>query len=328
MSRYWARMRVTYFIIAIIQILFGLWVSSRFPNSLTPIVPPMPRDSTCKKHDCHKHGTCLLGKCFCRPGYEGIDCEINLNQSTAAESCANNDRCFFHPLYGIGEVSLERWEAAASAELSVWATHRGFNDRWKDHLAGFDNYKMLPNDLGNMIEMGCGPYTQTLSILRLRNKHVNIRKLTLSDPNANEYMNQVKQCSYKNGTLIGFNYIPTTIITLKSEEMLSYTDTFDTILMINVLEHVQNAYQILQNLYMALTVNGTLIFAERWWDQLYEKNNYKMDNIHPIRIKYYVWKWFTDHFIPLYDARNHESFLKYEYNGSYFIGRKITNPSF
>ena len=309
-------------ILIIINLLLGWWIFPRFVDDRTHMVSRLTlRDVTCQQHDCHKHGTCLIGKCFCHSAYEGIDCEISSNGSTI-ERCVNNDRCFYHPLYGIGEVSVERWNRAISAERALWANHRGFNDRWDDHLAGFNNYKMLPNDLGNMIEMGCGPYTQTLSILRLRNKHVNITQLTLSDPNAKKYMTEVKQCSYKNGTLIGFNHIPTTIIALKSEEMYSYTNTFDTILMINVLEHAQNAYQILQNLYNALKMNGLLIFAERWWDHLYEDENYEIDPLHPIRVKFYVWKWFTDHFIALYDARNHESFLKHGYNDSYFIGRK------
>ena len=320
MFRYSAKMRAMWSVIVIIQIVFGLWVLERFAKHLPTTIQFKRRDSTCKRHDCRGHGTCLIGKCFCRLSYEGIDCESS-NQSPV-QLCMTDDRCLAHPLYGIGEVPLERWKAAVSIERNLWVNHDGFDDRWNDHLAGFDNYKMLPNDLGNMLEMGCGPYTQTLSILRLKEKHVNISRLTLWDPNANIYMKQVKYCSYKTGTLEGFDYFPTRIITSKSEEMHSYINEFDTILMINVLEHVQNAYQILQNLYNALKVDGILIFGERWWDHLYESGNYQTDNMHPIRIKYYVWKYFTDHFSPLYDARNHRSYLKYGHNGSYFIGRK------
>lgn len=104
--------------------------------------------------------------------------------------------------------------------------------------------------------------------------------------------------------------------------MRSYTNEFDTSLMTNVLEHVQNAYQILQNICNSLRPGGILIFGERWWDQLYTNENYQTDTQHPIRIRYYVWKWFTDHFEKIYDARNHQSYLKYGNNGSYFIGRK------
>ncbi|UJR13233.1 hypothetical protein I4U23_000255 [Adineta vaga] len=279
------------------------------------------RDLTCYRHTCSKHGTCLIGKCFCQSGYDGIDCEKILQQRKIKSCIKNNDdTCFIHPLYGIGEVPVERWKMAVTKERSVWNTQH--HDRWHDHLAGFHNYEMLPNELGDMVEVGCGPFTQTLSILRLKNKQVNIKKLTLWDPNAKDYMKRVKHCSYKNGTLRGFDFIPTTIVSAPSEEMNIYINAFDTILIINVLEHVQNAFQILQNIYNSLRPNGILIFGERWWDYLYVNEKYHVETIHPIRIKYYVWKWFTDHFEPIYDERNHRSYLKYGHNGSYFIGRK------
>ncbi|CAF0945751.1 unnamed protein product [Adineta ricciae] len=282
---------------------------------------PTRRDLTCQHHDCSQHGTCLIGKCFCQVDYDGIDCE-RISYQPKRKSCIDNndDTCFIHPIYGIGQVPAKRWKAALKTERSVWSTQS--NDRWNDHLAGFDHYKTLPNDLGEMIEMGCGPFTQTLSILRLPKKKVNITKLTLWDPNANDYIKRVKYCSYKNGSLIGFSSIPTTIVSAPSEDMNIYLNAFDTILMINVLEHVQNAFQILQNLYNSLRPNGILIFGERWWDYMFNTEKYGGDVLHPIHIKYYVWKWFTDHFEPIYDARNHQSYSKYGHNGSYFIGRK------
>ena len=279
------------------------------------------RDSTCQRHVCNHHGTCLLGKCFCWAGYVGVDCTIRLKYSLDF-SCVDNDKCFIHPIYGIGEISQERWQKARSAEQAIWIKHRGSNDRWIDHLVGFDYYKKLPVDLGSMIEIGCGPYTQTLSILRLKYKHVQIHNLTLLDPNADVYMKQVKQCSYINGSLKRFEFIPTTIITGRSEDMDMLVGKFDTVLMVNVLEHVQNAYKILQNIYNALRVDGLLIFAERWWDDFVEDRKSPYEELHPIRIRYSVWKWFTDHFISIYDARNHHSFTTYGHNGSYFIGRK------
>ena len=302
------------------------WVYSNFIQETDIHFWEGTRDLTCARHDCNHHGTCLIGNCFCWPGYEGNDCEsIGNKSSTTLCDGDSNDKCFIHPVYGIGEVSLKRWTRAASQENDFWVIHVQHEDRWGDHLAGFDNYKLLPNDLGDMVELGCGPFTQTLSILRRTDKNVNIRKLTLWDPNAKDYMKRVKHCTYKSGTLEGFSQIPTVIVTAPSENMRSYTNEFDTILMINVLEHVQNAYQILQNIYNSLRPGGILIFGERWWDQLYTTENYHTDTLHPIRIRYYVWKWFTDHFDKIYDARNHQSYLKHGHNGSYFIGRKRKN---
>ncbi|CAF3213719.1 unnamed protein product, partial [Rotaria sp. Silwood2] len=148
---------------------------SIFLRELKTTIWPTQRDLTCNLHNCDKRGTCLIGKCFCWPGYGGIDCETAWNQSIG-DLCVGNsdDKCFIHPLYGIGEVSVERWKKAASREGNFWVINVQHEDRWGDHLAGFDNYKLLPNELGNMVELGCGPFTQTLSILRLKGKHVNI----------------------------------------------------------------------------------------------------------------------------------------------------------
>ena len=40
----------------------------------------------------------------------------------------------------------------------------------------------------------------------------------------------------------------------------------DTLMIVNVLEHVNNAIAILRNVYNALRPGGLLIFSDRWWD--------------------------------------------------------------
>ena len=90
-------------------------------------------------------------------------------------------------------VDRERWERAQAWELAFWqrdqkrtglrriaypilrpllaavgskrATGDDWNLWWRDQL---DGYRFLPDDLGDFIELGCGPYTNTRLILNGR----------------------------------------------------------------------------------------------------------------------------------------------------------------
>ncbi|CAF1145919.1 unnamed protein product [Rotaria sordida] len=289
---------------------------------VSPIILYDNIDPTCRTTNCNKHGTCLIGKCFCYPGYTGNNCSQQWNLSAPKSCTATSDDCFYHPEYGIGEISYDRWMHALSAEKKMWGGNAR-DDRSSDHLAGFNNYKELPNNLGDVLELGCGPFTQTRPILNLKNRQFYIKSITLWEPSAIHYVQYVKHCVYKNGKIIGFPNI-TTIIVSAGAEQLRFMNSYDTIIIINVLEHVQNAYEILQNIYNALRPNGTLVLGERWWDHYnWNTSTTNLDRIlHPIRIKYRVWEYFTNFFKPLYDARNHHSYLQYGGNGSYYIGTK------
>ncbi|CAF1099229.1 unnamed protein product [Rotaria sordida] len=280
-------------------------------------------DRTCRTINCNKHGTCLIGKCFCYPGYKGNDCTQQWDLPSPKSCTATSDDCFYHPEYGIGEISHDRWMHAISSEKSAWSGTKRSDDRSSDHLAGFNYYKELPNNLGDVLEVGCGPFTQTRPILNLKNRQFDIKSITLWEPSAIYYVQYVKNCVYKNGKINGFPNL-TTIVVSAGAEQLRFMNSYDTIIMINVLEHVQNSYEILQNIYNALRPNGILVLGERWWDHYnWHISSITADRVlHPIRIKYRVWQYFTSFFKPLYDARNHRSYLKYRGNGSYYIGRK------
>jgi len=73
-------------------------------------------------------------------------------------------------------------------------------------------------------------------------------------------MASVTNCAYKDSKL---RSRPVNIVPLGAE-LLNATEAYDTIIMINVLEHVQNIYTILENVHRALKPGGVLIYNDRW----------------------------------------------------------------
>ena len=120
-------------------------------------------------------------------------------QSTQAAglSRARHEVCaFYEPAYGILRVDDQRWRAAQSHEATLWteAPRGQTTDRNAHHAAHFGNYAALPESLGHVVELGCGPYTQLQTILRPSSRVVSI---TLVDPLAVHYQAHAKGCTYK-----------------------------------------------------------------------------------------------------------------------------------
>lgn len=109
--------------------------------------------------------------------------------------------------------------------------------------------------------------------------------------------------------------------------------------MINVLEHVENAFEILQKLFIALKPGGLLIFADRYWDH-YNFYGQKVIGIeeplsgpsydwrkldrayHPIRMKEVIFIHFFSKFEIMMDRRDAPHDLARGETSSYFIGKK------
>ncbi len=104
---------------------------------------------------------------------------------------------------------------------------------------------------------------------------------------------------------------------------------FDSLMMINVLEHIENLFIVLQNIYNALVPGGILIFNDRWWDA-YNHNipvskdtQEGLDHIyHPIRCHRNVFDHFLSKFEIIFQSVDPLSITKYNGHGIYFIGRK------
>ena len=120
--------------------------------------------------NCNMHGENLIGRCFCLPGWTGKMCEHQLQQPV---TCTNrDDRCFFTEEAGVFAVSYDRWHLSQETEKSTWNMHvKVSNDRVGDHMQGFSEYKHVGPDglnLGMFMEVGAGPWTQSLFMMEKR----------------------------------------------------------------------------------------------------------------------------------------------------------------
>lgn len=221
----------------------------------------------------------------------------------AAEALKNvNDSRYYDEVNGITQVDQERWQEAQQFEESGWIQcwSSMTDDRAEEHATIFDNYKTLPHDLGRVLEIGCGPFTQVKRILHGRTA----TSIMLTDPLINAYLDHMANCTYRqplHGIL--------TIIQAAPAEALVDTDFFDTIVCINVLEHVFDADAVLHNIRLALKVGGIVVMGERTYDDFDPHQHYDVG--HPIRIKSIVLKRFMEDFEILYQ------------NGDYFIAKKV-----
>jgi len=299
-----------------------------------------------KLQNCHSNGRCLLEKCICNSGWTGeycsepvdypvepcvpLNCYYDKTNAECTENCdigyfCNgdcSDGCLYHPEFGVMSVPVERWKLAQKNELGLWVGNPDDTDRNSYHQYHFKNYEFLPtNQLGNVLEMASGPYTQLKTILNVTG--ASVKSITLLEPQVLEYIQTVPGCSYKDGTLSGH---PVTFI-VGGAEAMPMGEMFDTVIMINGIEHVQDAITVLHNLYHAIKPGGYLI----WHEQYYETYTGKPFVIHPdlrdfiyhpIRIKKHVFEWFLlDHFTTIFLATDVE-YSTMRDPGIYFIGRK------
>jgi SAM-dependent methyltransferase len=294
---------------------------------------------------CSGRGENTVGKCFCAPGFTGEHCE--LADTTPVPPCTHHDdRCFYSPVSGVMAISVARWLVAQRAE-GAWAAnsaqktaHSKLGDRVEEHMRDFGDYRSVAPDganLGVTLELGAGPWTQSVWMLRARKYSVS--KLVLLDPGAMHYSREVKSSLYRSGEVdIGAGgVVRPVVINAGAEDIDFIRGTIDTLVMINVLEHVLNAPVILRAIFNALKPGGVLIFNDRWWDAegppgatrgLLASHSADMQGLdvifHPVRLRLAVIDQFLSGFSILHEARNEASasFKHRKYNGTYFIGRK------
>jgi len=185
-------------------------------------------------------------------------------------------------------------------------------------------------NLGNFIEVGAGPWTQSLWMIQQRKFQV--ENYVIMEPGASSYMNTVETCVYRDGEVRGFEG-RTLIINAGAERLDVFDQAFDTLMMINVIEHVENGIRILRNINNALKPGGLLIFNDRWWDSEgppgKKRSLFDLDVLyHPVRMKQAVFDQFLSGFDKIYERRDQEaeSFRRHKYTGTYFIGRKKAAP--
>ena len=210
--------------------------------------------------------------------FDGADAEVMFSNK--------NDVANFKETIGINCVDKNRWKEAQYYEKKTWCESNGkycMDDRNNVHFINFDSYKILPsivkNDC-NVIELGCGPYTNLRSILPILRK--NIINLDLLDPLTNDYILTSPNCSYKSGTL-NFTKVktyPYAIEEFKPER------TYDLVVMINVLEHCYDVDKIFEKIQDMLNPGGIFVFGDRFYADNVIKD--LVENVydagHPIRL--------------------------------------------
>jgi SAM-dependent methyltransferase len=198
-----------------------------------------------------------------------FDENMPTNMLSSGKNCPNDDTskgaskcaylCFSHEVTGVAQIPLSLWKIVQKNEFDVWKGSYGSSDRGGEHIEGFGQYASLPDNLGNYLEIGCGPYTQTQFIINHQ-----FKSITLLDPGANNYIKHTPGCTYKNGTLKGKKV---DVLSFGGEKLEDekYKEAFDTILAINVVEHVWDAFKFFNNIYNALKPGGIVIYHDRFY---------------------------------------------------------------
>ena len=234
-------------------------------------------------------------------------------------------------------VSQKRWREAQNFELNVWKRQ---NARWykavakvrhlfnkNAHLPGddwngwwleqFAGYAQLPQEIDNAIELGCGPYTN----MRLICANRSINYVMCSDPLALDYIKFKGQWlaeSHKQGAIIVDNH--------PLEDCPYATDYFDLVVLINVLDHVQDARVSIEHALRIVKTGGYFVFGQDLTDDE-DIRNTPEDVGHPIRLHHTdIDQWLND---SRFDIKLHKLLSREEgrnptaHYGTYvFIGRK------
>ena len=315
-------------------------------------------------NQCQQHQVCFLGKCYCLPGWSGVECQRSVRfskidgalcpnfsnieqvQNTVLwdfpqdkchipfndpKSCAIH--CFWQEDAGIVQVSVGTWMKVSLSEAihhEIGAGKWGpdvfllpeSNTRFHEFSHAFDNYKQLPQNLGRFIEIGAGLYSQLINLMRCR-PDTEISQIYFAEPNIFRYLSN-PDCTYKNATLIGGHRVH--LLSVLVEELPAY-DFFDTLMVINVLEHVRNGFTFLTSIHKALKPGGILIFSERYFEDPDQASTAVLGpaTLHPVRVKRNVLLHFFRLFdiILLKDFQTPESFRRnLNETGYHIIGRK------
>lgn len=228
-----------------------------------------------------------------------------------------NDLNFFNEVeQGIHKVTHERWKLAQKYERKTWMENSWINDdRNHEHLERFDFLKSIKeSNIKEIIELGCGPFTN----MRLISNILKPEKITLLDPLISEYLNH-PNCAYKTGSLNGYDVN----LICSSIEISDIRNTFDAVVMINVIEHCFDVDSIFYKIESILKKNGYFIFSDVYFSdvKLLATNIY--DAGHPLRLSKNKLEKLLEPFEVIYEKRYNGLYSQELRNDIYFIGKKI-----
>ena len=277
-------------------------------TAISPAALPDGKKTTNNTQDqaCSDKGWLLFGQCFCAPGWNGLKCEAAWD--TPVPGCGDyNDACYFHPTYGVGVVGEDRWKGAQQAESKTWSDHSRKSDRQDEHARYFANWGSLvvgEHDLGDVLEIGCGPFTNTRTLLQRTG--LKPRSITLVDPLIDEYMKTNPGCAYKDGSLEGHK---TFFVRAGAETFDPAGRQYDTVILVNMIEHVQNAFVAYQQAWKAIRPGGLVIFHERFWQGYtgHGKDVKREFDLHPIRLNLFFAHKFSTQFDLIHEHEHEDA---------------------
>jgi SAM-dependent methyltransferase len=200
----------------------------------------------------------------------------------------------------VRNVSAERWREAQRWELALWqegqrkhgwkrlvwpfvapalralnwkcAWGDDWNHWWEDQ---FEGYRFLPPRLGDYIELGCGPYTNTRLILHEREAS----RVVCSDPLIRSYI------TFR-GRWLAEAYAAhrLEVDDHAIEESPFAPATFDVVVMINVLDHVRDSDLCIRNAIELLRPGGYFLIGQDLSDAE-DLAQHPYDVGHPIRLR-------------------------------------------
>jgi SAM-dependent methyltransferase len=201
--------------------------------------------------------------------------------------------------HGLDAVDKDRWQRAQQWELEFWqraqqktgwkkvafkvarpflaaiqsrrATGDDWNHWWREQ---FDDYSFLPENMGQYIELGCGPYTNTRLVLR---DHTADR-VVCSDPLADEYLKfkgRWLSDAHRKGDIEVDNH--------PIEELPYEPGTFDVVVIINVLDHVMDADACMKTAIGLLKPGGIIVFGQNLANPEMRGKHEWFEEGHPIR---------------------------------------------
>jgi len=256
------------------------------------------------------------------------ECEVN-HWARQPKSCSIF--CNWAEDAGITMVSNSLWKQVSQNKLKHHYSYKGTKPsdfpegqtRWREHANGFENFRDLPTQsLGDYLEVGAGMYTQLWNILEKR-PDVLPSTITLVEPNIQKYL-ELAGCVYKTKEMHG---IEVKLVDGTVETLVQEASSYDTVLVMNVIEHVVDASEFLTSVYQALRPGGVLIWGERYFEDPDESSTKVLGpaTLHPIRLT----RKYTDHFLSYFDpiyTSNYDTpenqARGFEEQGYFFMGKK------
>lgn len=218
---------------------------------------------------------------------------------------------------GTTGVSRDRWIEAQEWEREFWErqeAHRGWRrlvlpiaapvlravgsrratgDDWNIWWADkFDQYSFLPENVGDYIELGCGPYTNTRLIMR----HRRANRIVCSDPLVDTYLtfrHRWLASAARQGLVETDNH--------PIEEAPFPPASFDVVVLINVLDHVQDASACLEIATGLVRPGGYFILGQDLRDPATEGKYDWFEVGHPIVLVEGDLRPYLDRFSPVID---------------------------